>query len=186
MQISIRKYIYTIILTVIIFSIGQLVYSLVKTSPCELKLGSRTGSRCIDLFKDSVKQEMKCYFELENTESDICAYNFHDKYRYVVWRLGEFRNINMEGIKFCRTSNNMKLDANPTQEFELGVGPSLYVKDVICFSMHEELNVLTASTINVDTISKNYCIASSSSNEIIFANRYSENQILISTNTFHY
>ncbi|MFN0188324.1 MAG: hypothetical protein ACKVQV_06445 [Bacteroidia bacterium] len=184
MQISIRKYIYAGILTVVIFTIGQIVYSTIKTAPCELRLVSNLGYRCLNLFKDSVKQEMKCFFELENNESAICAFNFQDKYRYVVWQLGEFRNVDLQQINFYKTKDKMILDIYPTQEFNLGVGPSLIVKDIYCFSMSEELNVLTAIEMNIDTISKDFCIASGTVNEITFANYKNENQIIVSTSNF--
>ncbi len=184
MQIPIRKYIHAGILTVIIYSIGHLLYSIAKTSQCELTFGSNSGSRCINLFNDSVKQKMKCFFELENNESAICAFNFQDKYRYVVWQLGEFRNVDLQRINFYKTKDKLILDANPTHEFDLGVGPSLMVKDIFCFSMSEELNIHTPIKMKIDTISKNFCIASGTANKISFANDKNENQIIISTNNF--
>ena len=186
MQITLRKSIYAGILAVILYSIGQLVYGLMRTSPCDLKPTYDSGYRCAHLFQDSVKQDMNCFYSFGNENGAIYAYNFQDKFRYVVWELGEFRNVNLKKVDFSKSKSLGELKANPLVHFELGGGPSISVKDIICYSTSEELNLFSGNggNLNIDTISSDYLIASGELNEIAIANNKNENQIIISFETY--
>jgi hypothetical protein len=186
MQITLRKSIYAGIIAIILYSIGQVIYGLIRTSPCNLEFVFDSGSRCAHLFQDSVKQDMTCFYSLGNDNVAIYAYNFQDKFRYVVWELGDFRNVDLKKVNFNKSNSLEEIKSNPIANFELGGGPSIIVKDIICYSMGEELNLFAGNggNLSIDTISNEYIIASGELNEIAFANYKNENQILISFEIF--
>jgi hypothetical protein len=186
MQLTLRKSILAGILAIILYSIGQVIYGLIRTSPCNLEPVFDSGSRCAHLFQDSVKQDLNCFYSFGNNNVAIYAYNFQDKFRYVVWELGDFRNVDLRKVNFNKSNSLEEIKSIPFAHFELGGGPSIKVKDIICYSMREELNLFVGNggNLSIDTIGNHYIIASGELNEISIANYKNENQILISFETF--
>lgn len=180
MDKRIRTWILAGIAVVILYSVGQAVYQIIRTSPCTYKPLLDSGKRCRSLFQDSINPKMECFHSFGNNDGADCAFK-SEKYRFMIWELGDFRNIELKDIYIFNHEILDQLDTKKTYgEFEIGGNPQFQIRDIICFSMEKELDLLVSGgKFNIDKNSDKCLIASGVLDEIAFANHKKETQIFI-------
>lgn len=175
-----KKLVFISIGVVLVFFIGRGVINFIRISSSIYKPLLDSGNRCRHLFQDSINSKLYCFHSFGNHNGAECAYK-SDKYRFLVWELAEFKNIELKKLTIIKKESLDQLNSNPAiGEYEIGPNPDLLIRDIVRFSMHDELNILTTgSELTSKKRTDNCFIASGSPNEIAFANDKKEVQIFV-------
>lgn len=186
MKIYPRKIIISGVLAIALYSVGLVIYHAIRTSPCDYHPLNDSGKRCLNLFQDSVKKDLVCFHSFGNKNGADCAYKYLDKYRYMVWELGEFKNVDLKKIHISKSKSIGEIDAVTLRGFEIGESPVLSIKDIVCFSVGEEINLIIGDggNIKTDTISDKCYIASGELNDMSITNHKGEKQFLLNFELF--
>jgi len=181
----IRNWILACVAAVVLFSIGQFVYQFSRTSPCFQDPLLDSGDRCMHLFQDSIKTKIECFRSFGNNTGAECAYKYAEKYRFMVWELGDFTNVGLKQIFIFKQKVIDQINKTANSEFEIGGNPEFLYRDIICYSMAKELDVLiNEGNLTIDKQSDTCLIASGALNEIAFADQNKDVQILMKFKVF--
>lgn len=138
-----------------------------------------SGKRCSHLFQDSIRDDLNCIYSAGNSSGANYAYLLNNKYRYVVWELGDFSNVNLNNIQVNRGYDFEKIQTKVINEIKVGGRPAISIQDRICFSMDSILifQLGDGSILNLFSSRMNYRIYFGSINNLGIANERYENQI---------
>jgi len=181
-MINRKRIVIAFILLLLTYTIGKLLYESIKTSPCDYKPLLDDGIRCQHLFTIEAQKQLKCFHSFGNANGAFCGYSLQNKYRFIIWELGEFSSVKTKSIHFHNYSTIKEIDCSPYRSFEIGGNPACKNVDIICFTIEKELNILAGGTgeLKVDTITNNYLISSGQLSDLAFVNGRNEPQINIS------
>lgn len=170
---------------VILYSIGLVVYGLIRTSPCSYSIIFDSGNRCRHLFQDSISNDLNCFYSSGNANGANYAYKYKNRYRFMVWELGDFRNVELNNVKYYKTSNPLKINSSVIGRNEIGGNPDIQIKDIICFQADKKISLLLGDGSNIKTEidSVNCKIYLCELNEFSIENDAGEVQMIISYET---
>lgn len=178
-KISIKAIVIGIVISIILYSILEIIMYSIRTAPCDMELVFDSGKRCNHLFQDSIRDELNCIYSAGNSSVANYAYLFNDKYRFVVWELGDFNNVNLNNIRINRVHDIGKIQTKVFNEVKVGGRPTISIQDRICFSMDSVLifNLSDGSNLSLFSSKVNNRIYLGSINDLGIANNKYENQI---------
>ena len=163
-----------------------MVYDNVRVNNCDYSPIFDSGNRCRHLFADSLASKLECFYSFGNSTGANYAYTYRNKYRYMIWELGDYRNVDIKAIHLGKSENPGEINSRIVGNFEIGSNPAFENKDVICYSFEKELTILhgNGGYLKPETINDSCFIASGELNEIGIANMKGETQIGISFKIF--
>jgi len=114
-----------------------------------------------------------------NSTSANSLYYMKNNYKFHVWELGQFKDVDIASIRFLQTSKAPEIKVEPTAGYDDNL---LIVKNAVCITMGKELNVMysSLSDLKQDSIGENFIFATGLMNEVGFANNKGEVQKLVS------
>jgi hypothetical protein len=178
MGMNIRKWVFISLGVVLLFFVGRGIFHYIRISHYTYHPLLDSGNRCRHLFQDSINSKLECFHSFGNHDGADCAYK-SDKYRFFVWELAEFRNIELKELYIQKQERIDQLNSEPAYgEFEIGPDPNLLIRDIVRFSVDKELDLLTTGDeLTIEKRTDTCLIASGSPNEIAFSNYKREVQI---------
>jgi hypothetical protein len=171
-----------VLLFILLFAVGKVIYQFVKTSPCRYHFIADHGERCINVFKDSISKDLKCIYSFGNSNGALYAYVYIGKYRFIVWELDDFQSVDLKKIRVVSTTDPVNIKDDLHSVVTLGGGPSVEINDIQCFDMNESmiLDIREGGNLSIDTITPKYFIAKCELNEFVISNNYYKNQLQFS------
>lgn len=169
----------------IIYSVCLVVYGLIHTSSCRYSPIFDSGNRCRHLFQDSVTKDINCYYSSGNNIGANYAFRYKNKYSFLVWELGDFKNIVLDSITYYNTLQPMKINSSTYGSNEIGGYPNIQTKDIVCFQADKKINIVLGdgSKIVKEIDSSNYKTFLCEFNEFGIENDIGETQLILSYET---
>lgn len=178
MQNKTRLLLLSLIVAVFIAIAGKCTFQFIKAIPCMHHPTMDQGERCAHIFKTQEQDSLAWMSTFGNNTSANSIYYIKNKYKFHVWELGQFKNVDIASIRFIQTNIAPELKAENAAGYDDAL---LIVRNDVCMTMGKELNVMygSSSELQQDSIGKNFIFATGLMNEIGFANNKGEVQKLV-------
>lgn len=179
MQNKTRLLLLSLIVAVLITLAGQCAYKIMKVIPCMHHPISDYGERCAHIFIVQKQDSLSWISTFGNSTSANSLYYVKNNYKFHVWELGQFKEVDIASIRFLQTYKAPEFKAEPTAGYDDNL---LSVKNAVCMTMGKELNVMysSLSDLKQDSIGENFIFGTGLMNEVGFANNKGEVQKLVS------
>ncbi len=127
--------------------IGKILIPSIKASSCKYDFIDGFDERYNFLFNDSIISQLKCFYSIGNEKGALFAYNYNNKYRFIIWEFAELNNINLSQIVFENANSNYDKNFEAYNSYNLGPEPAILIKSRLCINANKSV------TIKIDGIS---------------------------------
>lgn len=121
--------------------IGKILIPSINSSSCKYNFISGFDERYNFLFKKSIISHLKCFYSIGNDKEALFAYNFENKYRFIIWEFTELNHINLNEIIFDNENSLTDNEFEAYNSYDFGPDPAIKIKSIFCINATERIRI---------------------------------------------